>query len=87
MQSIQDAIEAGTLDAEIAVVITDVPGTGILARAARHNLKGLWIDHAPFKTKLEGKADNEVFRVLREFNAFRATLQRNYFPTARMFVS
>jgi hypothetical protein len=26
MQSIQDAIEAGTLDAEIAVVITDVPG-------------------------------------------------------------
>ncbi len=66
MQSIQDAIEAGTLDAEIAVVITDVPGAGILARAARHNLKGLWIDHAPFKTKLEGKAEDEVIRVLRE---------------------
>ena len=57
MQSIQDAIEAGTLNAEIAVVITDVPDAGILARAARHNLKGLWIDHAPFKTKLEGKAE------------------------------
>ena len=66
MQSIQDAIEAGTLDAEIAVVITDVPGAGILARAARHNLKGLWIDHAPFKTKLEGRAEDEVIRVLRE---------------------
>ena len=66
MQSIQDAIEAGTLDAEIAVVITDVPDAGILARAARHNLKGLWIDHAPFKTKLEGKAEDEVIRVLRE---------------------
>ena len=66
MQSIQDAIEAGTLDAEIVVVITDVPDAGILARAARHNLKGLWIDHAPFKTKLEGKAEDEVIRVLRE---------------------
>ena len=66
MQSIQDAIEAGTLNAEIAVVITDVPDAGILARAARHNLKGLWIDHAPFKTKLEGKAEDEVIRVLRE---------------------
>ena len=66
MQSIQDAIEAGTLDAEIAVVITDVPNAGILARAARHNLKGLWIDHTPFKTKLEGKAEDEVIRVLRE---------------------
>jgi phosphoribosylglycinamide formyltransferase-1 len=66
MQSIQDAIEAGTLDAEIAVVITDVPGAGILARAARHNLTGLWVDHAPFKTKLEGKAEDEVIRVLRE---------------------
>ena len=29
MQSIQDAIEAGTLNAEIAVVITDVPDAGI----------------------------------------------------------
>ena len=67
MQSIQDAIEAGTLDAEIAVVITDVPDAGILARAARHNLPGLWIDHAPFKTKLEGKAEDEVIRVLREY--------------------
>ena len=66
MQSIQDAIEAGALDAEIAVVITDVPGAGILARAARHNLEGIWIDHAPFKTKLEGKAEDEVIRVLRE---------------------
>ncbi len=66
MQSIQDAIEAGTLDAEIAVVITDVPGAGILARAARHGLPGIHIDHAPFKTKLEGRAEDEVIRVLRE---------------------
>ena len=66
MQSIQDAIEAGTLDAEIAIVITDVPGAGILARAARHKIEGRWIDHAPFKTKLEGKAEDDVIRVLRE---------------------
>ncbi len=67
MQSIQDAIEAGTLEAEIAVVITDIPGAGILARAARHGIPGLLVDHAPFKTKLEGKAEDNVIRVLREY--------------------
>ncbi len=68
MQSIQDAIEAGTLDAEIVVVLTDVPGAGILARAARHKIPGILVDHAPFKTKLEGKAEEEVIRILREYD-------------------
>ncbi len=67
MQSIQDAIEAGTLDAEIVVVLTDVPDAGILARAARHKIPGILVDHAPFKTKLEGKAEEEVIRILREY--------------------
>lgn len=66
MQSIQDAIDAGTLDAEIAVVLTDVPGAKILDRAARHGIPASWVDHAPFKTKLEGVAEDEVIRILRE---------------------
>ena len=66
MQSIQDAIEAGTLDAEIKVVITDVPGAKILDRAARHHIPAQHIDHAPFKTKLEGRAEDEVIEVLRK---------------------
>ncbi len=66
MQSIQDAIDAGTLDAEIRVVISDVPGAGILARAERHGLPHAYIDHAPFKTKLEGRAEDEVIAALRK---------------------
>lgn len=66
MQSIQDAIEAGTLDAKIVTVISDVPGAGILARAERHGIPNQYMDPAPFKTKLEGRAEDEVIRVLRE---------------------
>ncbi len=69
MQSIQDAIESGALDAEIVTVIADVPGAGILARAAKHNLPAAYMDPAPFKTKLEGRAEDEVIRVLREAKA------------------
>lgn len=66
MQSIQDAIEAGTLDAEIKIVITDVPGAKILDRAAKHGIPARHIDHAPFKTKLEGRAEDEVIAALKE---------------------
>lgn len=66
MQSIQDAIDAGTLDARIVIVISDVPGAGILARAEKHGIPNRYMDPAPFKTKLEGRAEDEVIRVLRE---------------------
>jgi len=69
MQSIQDAIEAGTLDAEIVTVITDVPGARILDRAARHGIPARHVDHAPFKTKLEGKAEDEVIGILKAAGA------------------
>ena len=38
MQSIVDAIEAGTLDAEIKLVLADVADAKILDRAKRHNI-------------------------------------------------
>ena len=66
MQSIQDAIEAGTLDAEIVVVISDVADAGILDRGRRHGIKSVYVDHAPFKTKLEGRAEDEVISILRD---------------------
>lgn len=65
MQSIQDAIEAGTLNAQIVTVISDVENAGILARAERHSLPHRYIDHAPFKTKLEGKAEDDVVAELK----------------------
>ncbi len=69
MQSIVDAIEAGTLDAEIVCVITDVEGAKILDRAKRHNLPAQYISCAPFKTKLDGEAQEEYIRVMKEAGA------------------
>ena len=66
MQSIVDAIEAGTLDAEVRLVLADVPGAKILDRAARHGLEGRYLDCAPWKTKLEGPAEDECIHLLKE---------------------
>jgi phosphoribosylglycinamide formyltransferase-1 len=68
-QSIIDAIAAGTLDAEVVCVLTDVEGAGILERAARHGISAQFISGAPFKTKLEGDAEQEYIRVLKDYGA------------------
>ena len=65
MQSIVDAIEAGTLDADIRLVLADVPDAKILERAKRHNLPGQYLDCAPWKTKLEGPAEDRCIELLR----------------------
>ncbi|MCQ2368295.1 MAG: phosphoribosylglycinamide formyltransferase [Kiritimatiellae bacterium] len=65
MQSIVDAIEAGTLDAEIKIVLADFPDAKILERAKKHNLKGMYLDCAPFKTKLEGAAEDRLIEILK----------------------
>ena len=66
MQSIVDAIEAGTLDAEIRVVLADVPDAKILDRAKRHGIPCQYLDCAPWKTKLEGPAEDRCIDILRE---------------------
>lgn len=69
MQSIVDAIEAGTLDAEIVCVLSDVEDAYILERAKKHNLPGRYVSCAPFKTKLDGDAQAEYIRILKEAGA------------------
>jgi phosphoribosylglycinamide formyltransferase-1 len=69
MQSIVDAIAAGTLDARVVCVLSDVAGAGILARAERQGIPCQYIDPAPFKTKLEGVAEQRAIDVLRAFGA------------------
>ena len=64
MQSIQDAIDAGTLNAKIVCVFTDVPNARILERAKKHNIPCEYIDHAPFKTKLDGDAEFNMIQKL-----------------------
>lgn len=65
MQSIVDAIERGELDADIRLVLADVPDAKILDRARKHNIPCQYLDCAPWKTKLEGAAEDECIRLLR----------------------
>ena len=65
MQSIVDAIEKGELDAEIRIVLADVPDAYILERARKHGLPCQWLDCAPWKTKLEGPAEDRCIEILR----------------------
>ncbi len=66
MQSVLDAIQAGTLNAEIRLVLSDVADAKILDRARNHNLPHAWLDCAPFKTKLDGQAEQRCIALLKE---------------------
>ena len=66
MQSIVDAIENGTLDADIKLVLADVEDAKILDRARRHGIKCMYLDCAPWKTKLEGPAEDRCIGLLKE---------------------
>ena len=66
MQSIVDAIEKGELDAEVRLVLADVPDAKILDRAKRHGIPCKYLDCAPWKTKLEGPAEEACIRLLKE---------------------
>ena len=68
-QSIIDAIEAGTLNARIVCVLSDVRDAGILQRAARHGIPAEFISGAPFKTKIEGEAEQNYLATLRRYGA------------------
>ena len=65
MQSVVDAIQAGTLDAEVRLVLSDVPDAKILDRARRHAIPCHWLDCAPFKTKLDGEAEQRCIQLLK----------------------
>ena len=64
MQSIVDAIEAGTLDAEIKVVLADSPDAKILDRARKHNIPCQFLDCSPWKTKLADAAEENCIKIL-----------------------
>ncbi len=66
MQSVVDAIENGQLDADVRLVLADVPDAKILERAARHSIPSMYLDCAPWKTKLEGPAEDKCISLLKE---------------------
>ncbi|OGV62155.1 MAG: phosphoribosylglycinamide formyltransferase [Lentisphaerae bacterium RIFOXYA12_FULL_48_11] len=68
-QSIIDAIKAGTLNARIVCVISDVENALILDRAKKNNIPAEYLSAAPFKTKLDGEAERNYLAVLRKYGA------------------
>lgn len=69
MQSILDAIAAGSLDARVVCVAADVPGAKILARARAAGIPAEYLDPAPWKTKLEGPAEARYVEFLKSHGA------------------
>jgi phosphoribosylglycinamide formyltransferase-1 len=65
MQAILDAIRAGTLQAEIALVLSDNPGAFILQRAADAGISTGLIDCRGFRTKFPDEAQEEAAGALR----------------------
>ena len=59
-QSILDAIEGGRLEAEVALVVSDVAGAFILERARQAGIPAVFVDPGSFKTKLGEAAQKEI---------------------------
>ncbi len=57
LQSIIDAIKAGTLQAEISIVITDKPNVKALERAALAGIKNICVDRKLFATRADFEAE------------------------------
>ena len=64
VQAIIDRIEAGTLPAEIVLLLSDNPEAGVLARAARHRIPARVIPAADFGSREEH--DRALIAALRE---------------------
>lgn len=65
-QAIADAIKAGTLDARIACVVSDVEDAFILERARKMGHPAIFLDCVPFKTKLAGEAEQRAIHLIKE---------------------
>ena len=66
LQAIIDAIDAGTLDAEIGLVLSDVPGAYILERAAKRGLATGVIDCGGYRTRFPDEAQRWTAAALKE---------------------
>ena len=65
-QAIIDTIDNNELNAEIVCVISDVEDAYILKRAEEHKIPARYISAAPFKTKLDGTAEEEYIKKLQD---------------------
>ncbi len=68
-QSIIDAIANGSLSAEIVCVISDVEDAYIIERGIENGIPSRFISAAPYKTKLDGQAEQNYLEELRRYDA------------------
>jgi phosphoribosylglycinamide formyltransferase-1 len=66
MQAILDAIDAGTLDARISMVLSDNPDAYILERARKRGIETGVIDCGGFRTKFPEEAQRETAARLKD---------------------
>lgn len=62
--AIADAVAAGQIPAEIAIVLSDVESAGILAHARERNLPARYIPPGKFRTKLDEEAERAFVAAL-----------------------
>lgn len=64
--AIAEAIRAGSVPAEVAIVLSDVPTAGILEHAQSRGLTARYIPPGQFRTKLDEAAEAQYLAALRE---------------------
>jgi phosphoribosylglycinamide formyltransferase-1 len=64
--AIADAVAAGKIPAEIAIVLSDIEGAGILSRAHERKIPAQFISPGKFRTKLDEEAEHEFVKVLQD---------------------
>lgn len=76
LQALIDAIEAGTLSAQIAVVLSNKRDAQALDRARRHGLPDVFLDPKPYANQPDGREayDRAVLEILRKHDVELVTL-------------
>jgi phosphoribosylglycinamide formyltransferase 1 len=64
--AIADACAAGTIPAEVALVLSDVADAGILERARERGIRARFIPPGKFRTRLEEETERAYVEALRE---------------------
>ncbi len=64
-RAIQDAIETGSLNARVCIVISDVETAGILELARSRGIKAVFVPPGKFRTKLEPEIEARIVALLR----------------------
>jgi phosphoribosylglycinamide formyltransferase-1 len=67
-RAVVERINDGRLDAEVRIVVSDVPDAGILSSARDYQIPALYVHPGKFRTKLEEEVEQDIVRLLQEAN-------------------